>query len=117
MTLANGYYAVPDPDDPGVITCWRYNERRGRTTFGPWSKGASYGDPTRPSRRQYDRDSALAYVRWSAEARAAIETDQNAARRLFAEITSHCGLCGREIHERDSILTGVGPECRKKVPA
>lgn len=40
--LLDGYYAVPDPDDPTTITCWRVKDDDGRA-LNASPTGAQYG--------------------------------------------------------------------------
>ena len=41
-----------------------------------------------------------------------IKNEDDAFRKLYGQITGHCGMCGRFIHEPESKRLGVGPDCR-----
>lgn len=119
--LPDGYYAVPDPDDPSTTTCWRVkNDAGGALTPSP--TGAHFG-PTLYKRDVpkglIGRDRAIWANRWFAEVRApwdlrvraAIAADPEAAGLRFAEHTDHCCRCNQPLTVKASQAMGVGPDC------
>jgi hypothetical protein len=115
VTLDAGYYAVPDPDDPAVVTCWRWCDRLG---LKRWSGGAAYGTPTRPSRGNPPRPITIPvrvlWVAWFKEVLAAVEADPESARARFATITGCCYVCSKKLWEPQSVALGIGPDCRRE---
>lgn len=115
MNLEPGYYAVTDPDDPGVTTCWRRANGRGLRS---WSGGAFHGTPTRLSRGNPPRPHTLAVrivrLAWFKEVLAAIEADPAAARDLFSWVAGRCNVCSKKLTDPRSVSLGIGPECRKE---
>lgn len=126
-TLPDGYYAVPDPDDPSTITCWRVKDDSGRT-LTPSPPGAHFG-PTLYKRDVpkglVGRDRAIWANRWFAEVRApwdlrvraAIAADPDAAGLRFAEYTQHCCRCNQPLKVPASQANGVGPDCAEIIRA
>jgi hypothetical protein len=116
--IPDGYYAVPDPDEPGAMTYWR--ARGGRTQ--PWPAKAWYG-PARPLRRDVptDRDKRsafisawnLRYFAWHDRLLAALTADLDGARARFAVFQIRCCSCGRALRDAKSKTFGIGPECRR----
>jgi hypothetical protein len=41
-----------------------------------------------------------------------IKNESDAFRRLYGQLTGHCGVCGRFIYEPESKRIGIGPDCR-----
>lgn len=41
-----------------------------------------------------------------------IKNENDALRRLYGQLTGHCGMCGRFIHDPESKRLGLGPDCR-----
>lgn len=41
-----------------------------------------------------------------------IAKEDDAFRRLYGQLTGHCGICGRFIHDPESKRLGLGPDCR-----
>jgi hypothetical protein len=121
MTTTRRHYAIPDPDDPGQMTYW-YDGERGLT---PWPPKARYGPVLFRKDLPEDRaarEAVLAEFRrhfheWWAAVRAAIAADPVAAGRRFAELTTNCCWCGRQLTEESSKVYGIGPECRKDMSA
>jgi hypothetical protein len=115
MTLDDGYYAVPDPDDPAVVICWRWSSTGKKRGLRPWSGGAMYGPATQASRgrpaRPYTIEVRRAWMDWLSEIRAAIEADPVAAGKLFASITGRCRMCGKVLTDPESVVEGIGPDC------
>jgi hypothetical protein len=105
-TLPAGFYAILDPDDPAQMSYWRVQTGRG-TSFGPWPKPRvplGFGDI----------DSAL---RRAALAADAIAADVDGARARFAVFAIRCGCCGKTLRTPQSKVAGIGPECRRGLPA
>lgn len=125
--LPAGYYAVPDPDDPNVITYWRVTRPRGRgpTRLIPWPAGAHYGPP-RPRRadapQQADQLREYLFVyrdrltRHRDQVTAAITANPAAAAKRFADLTTRCHSCGRPLTDPASKTYGLGPDCRAGIP-
>lgn len=115
--ITAGYYATPDPDDPGVVTCWRYSTSGRKRGLRQWSGGAKYGTPTGPSRgrpsRPYTDAVRAAVQEWFNTILTEIRSDPAAAGRRFAEITGRCCICGRKLTDLRSVVEGIGPDCRK----
>ena len=124
MTLPDGFYAVPDPDDESVMTRWRVKG-------GKWSPHPAktwYG-PARPLRKDAPdapgTDAYIAWMRahfdqydaWRRRTLAAIEANPLLARWRFAESTAHCNNCGRALTDGSSRLMGIGPDCRDLIPS
>jgi hypothetical protein len=113
--LLDGYYAVPDPDDPAVVTCWRWSARRG---LRQWSGGARYGTPTRPSRavppRPHTIAVKLAFCDWFGEVLNAVQADPDGARTRFGKLTGCCYVCSKKLTDARSVVLGIGPDCRRR---
>lgn len=118
LDLPAGYYAVPDPDDPAVLTCWRWSTTGTARGLRRFSGGAAYGEPTRPSRGSPHTNTLLArlsYRDWLRVVLAAVRSDPEAAAVRFAETTGRCRCCGRRLTDPRSVSTlGIGPECRRE---
>lgn len=118
MTLDDGYYAVPDPDDPAVITCWRWSNHGRRGGLRRWSGGAAYGESTRPSRGNPPRPHSLAvkvaWRDWFGEILAEVQADPAAARARFAKITGRCCVCSKKLTDPQSVALGIGPDCIRR---
>lgn len=122
MDFPDGYYAAPDPNDQGIITCWRRRSTRKSASFGPWKRGASYIHG--PKRADIPQDPAerIAFIKahlaaneeWCQRVYAVIAADLDAARLLFASFTGSCSSCGRALTDPTSKLLGIGPECRSR---
>ncbi|PRY56470.1 DUF6011 domain-containing protein [Glycomyces artemisiae] len=121
--LADGYYAVPDPDNAATMTCWRVKD----DGMHPHPAKAWYG-PDRPLRKDAPgkpgTDEYIAWMRdyfdtwtaWARRVKDAIAADPVAAQRHFAAKTAHCCVCGRALTDGASKILGIGPDCREKVP-
>ncbi len=113
--LAAGYYAATDPDDPGIVTCWRWSATGRRRGFQRWSGGALYGVPTRPSRgrppRPWTDEVRRAGGAWLDDVFGTIRADPARAARLFASVTGSCYSCGRRLTDPQSVARGIGPDC------
>lgn len=116
--LADGYYALLDPDSPGTMTYWRAVNG----LIGMWPAKAWYG-PSKLLKRDApaDRDERLAWGRawfdhhqaWLRAVRVAIEGAPDVCRARFAAFTIRCCDCGRSLTDAKSKTLGVGPECRR----
>ena len=117
-TLIDGYYALPDPDNPAKMTYWRVlcgNPTR-------WPRQSWYG-PARPLKRDApkDLDAKIAWMRawaddhraWLERVAAALATDPDGCRARFAALRIRCCDCGRPLTDARSKTLGVGPECRR----
>lgn len=125
-TVADGYYAIPGPGDPDVMTYWRRTRTVRTNALKPWPSRAWYG-PKVPRRADVptDRLARAEFVAaWSASRRAylnqvvaAITADPVAAGRRFAEFGIRCCMCARALTDETSKTYGIGPECRSGIPA
>lgn len=127
VTLPDGHYAIPDPDDPTRMTYWVKKTTKGRPVFVPWPRGARYGPmatvrrgdlPRNPAKRlrvmgPLSHDQA-AYIE---RVTAAIWADIDAALRRYAQTTVRCCMCGRKLTNPRSRGDCIGPECRREVGA
>lgn len=115
MNLAEGYYAVPDPDDQAVITCWRWSSKRG---LRRWTGGASYGTATTPSRGNpappHTTPVKAAWRDWFYEVLDAIKSDPHGAQARFGQITGRCYSCSKRLTDPESVSLGIGPDCRRQ---
>jgi len=119
------YYAVPDPTNPSAMTYWR-RDRRGR--LAPWPPRARYGPTLTPAdipdhlagqdRREWISDWARAHLwPWHEAVHAAIDADPDGCAARFAAMAARCCRCGRALTDPESKTYGIGPECRRDVPA
>jgi hypothetical protein len=121
--LPDGYYAVPDPDAPALMTLWHV--KGGNPKARP-PKGLRYGPqalrkdiPGRPGEDEY-----IAWMRnhfgtvadWHRRVREALAVNPQAAMRAYAALTNHCCNCGRPLTGGTSKALGVGPDCRERMP-
>jgi hypothetical protein len=121
--LPDGYYAVPDPDAPALMTLWHVKDGKAKARppkdmrYGPQARRADI--PGRPGDDEY-----IAWMRkyfdtvndWHGRVRAAIAVNPQAAMRAYAALTSHCCNCGRPLTGSTSKALGVGPDCRERMP-
>lgn len=124
--IEDGYYAIPDPDDPGTMTYWRRTRTARTSSLKPWPAKARYG-PAVPRRSDIPADRAARdrFVTAWLEARrtylarvvAAITAGPEAAGCRFAELGVRCCKCGRALSDETSKVYGIGPECRSGISA
>lgn len=123
--IPEGYYAVPDPADPGTMVYARRPEKRDGLL--PWPAKARFGPVLLRRDVPAGLDSSERYawarawferVRWPWEAalRAAVAADVVGAGRRFAELTTRCCQCGRPLTDPESKCYGIGPDCRGGIP-
>lgn len=122
--IAEGYYAVRDPDDPEQMTYWRRVRTKKTDALKAWPAKAWWGPPV-PRRKDVptdivERDRFVAA--WSESRRSylskivtAITADTEGAARRFAELHTRCCFCGRALRDETSKTFGIGPECRSGV--
>ncbi|BCJ65133.1 DUF6011 domain-containing protein [Polymorphospora rubra] len=121
---SRSYYAVPDPADPTAMTYWR----TGRRGLAMWPPKARYGPllfaaDVPPGLKGLDREAFIrnwaATVRtpWQEAVNAAIEIDPDGCAAMFAVFMTRCCYCGRRLTDPESKAYGIGPECRRGVPA
>ncbi len=115
--IPDGYYAIPDPNDPTLITYWR----RKNNTLKAWPAKAWYGPPVPRRSELPDAGPAReAFVqKWWASRRAyldriatAVLADPATAGKRFANFGIRCCQCGRTLRDATSTTYGIGPECR-----
>jgi hypothetical protein len=123
--LADGYYAVEDPDGPNepggdAMTLWRvqYGDIEAyprRTPYGPIPPDRK-DRPADPEER-YEWMVQWTELRWSWKARVAdaLRADPSAAQLRFSERTGRCCICARVLTGASRML-GVGPSCRDALP-
>lgn len=105
--LPYGFYATPNPTNPGQITLWEVRDTLGKD-FLPW-----------PRRSKYHPDglSSTEYGQWLTQVVQAITADPSRAQWLFAKQAIRCWVCGRRLTTKRSRADGIGPECRSRPPA
>ncbi|ACU71814.1 hypothetical protein Caci_2905 [Catenulispora acidiphila DSM 44928] len=125
--LPDGYYAVPDPDDPTTTTCWRVKDDSGGALAASPS-GAHYGpalykrDLPKGLRGRERGEWITAWYQtvrhpWDRKVREAIAADPEAAGLRFAEYTHHCCRCNQPLTVPASQAAGLGPDCVEIVRA
>lgn len=116
--IPDGYYAVPDPDNPQTMTYWRYRNGSGQR----WPAKAWYGPPRLLKRdAPTDRDELNAwgrawnerYFAWHDRVIAAIAAAPDECRARFAALATRCSWCARTLTDEKSKLLGYGPDCRR----
>lgn len=119
--IPDGYYAVLDPHSVGTMTYWRRVRTEKADTLRPWPAKAWHG-PAVPRRADVpelrkDRDRFVAA--WQQTRRtylgqvvASIAERPEVAARCFAALSIRCWSCGRPLHDKDSKVFGIGPDCR-----
>ncbi|MBV6697479.1 hypothetical protein KV557_10115 [Kitasatospora aureofaciens] len=119
--IPDGYYAVPCPNDPALMTYWRRTTTSTTNALTRWPAKAAYGPrPPRRSEMPDDRAEWKAILdAWSDRATAyhqriltAVLADPAAAARRFADLRTKCSQCGRPLRDAESKLYAVGPDCR-----
>lgn len=124
VALPEGYYAVIDPVDSGLVTYWRV---RGDDVTA-WPSKARYGPRlvrsdvpeglSGPDRQAWVWGWAeTVYHPYHAEVRARIASDPTGAGARFASLMTRCCNCGRPLTDAESKVYGIGPECRRGLPA
>lgn len=122
--IPDGFYAVPDPDEPADLTAWRMQSRpNGGHSFGPTPKGNRLGPMARLTQDQLpaDRDARAAFLAdlgrqqsdYISRAAAAILADLDGAQRRYAAAVLRCYRCNHKLRDAVSKELGIGPECRK----
>ncbi|WP_026931193.1 DUF6011 domain-containing protein [Glycomyces tenuis] len=122
-TLPDGYYAVPDPDDPDTMTRWRVDSggmhpHPAKTWYGP-ARPLRKDAPGKPGTDEYIawmRDYFDEWGSWARRVKEAIEANPLIARFHFTESTGHCHNCGRVLTDGTSRTLGIGPDCRERIP-
>jgi hypothetical protein len=128
LSLAEGYYAVPDPRDVEEMTYWRRSDGKRGPTFKPWPATARYGWVLyKKDRPKLPKEiSCNTYVRAYYETLGppyryavveAIAEDPVAAQQRFADFNTRCCMCGKKLTNDLSKVYGIGPECRKGIPS
>lgn len=119
--IPDGYYAVPDPDDPGTMTYWRQRTDTHGPALTSWPPRARYGPlvyrrdvPKDPDeRRAFAERYHARLAAWMDRVRDALTDDIDGARARFAVFQVRCCVCGRALRDAKSKTLGMGPECRK----
>jgi hypothetical protein len=122
MTLPDGYYAVPDPDNAATMTYWRVKDgARYR-----WPAKARYGPVPPPRKDAPGVKGSPEWIAWAKEygdrrwawnvrVDAALTAAPATAAKRFAELTTKCCCCGRGLTDARSKVLGIGPDCRSRV--
>lgn len=119
--IPEGYYAVPDPDDPATMTYWRRAITPKASSLKAWPAKAWFG-PAVPRRADVPEDRAERdrfAAAWTESRRVymtkiidAILSELDDARRRFSTFATRCWSCGRTLRDETSKTLGIGPECR-----
>lgn len=123
MSLPDGFYAVPDPDDPDTMTRWRVDgggmhPHPAKTWYGPARplRRDTPGPKGSPEYVAWMRSYFDEWTSWARRVRDAIEANPLTARFHFAESTARCHNCGRALTDGKSRTLGIGPDCFQRVP-
>lgn len=117
--IPDGYYAVPDPDNPERLTLWHVDGDH--LVASPTS--AHYGPVlhrkdvpaglSKPDKSRWVANWFETVQRpWRVAVHAAIAADPNAAGALYAKTAVRCRDCGRPLKDETSKAAGRGPDCR-----
>ncbi len=131
IDLPEGYYAVPDPRaSVEEMTYWRRKNKgkNKRPGFDPWPLKSQYGPtlyrkniPTDLGKLPQKEYVYAWYETLNWPYRKAIveniAADPIAAQQRFAKLKSRCCVCGKALTDYTSKVYGIGPECRRGVPA
>jgi uncharacterized protein DUF6011 len=74
------------------------------TSAGTWPE--CRWKPAPDQANAYAHDVAAALIH-------SIKNESDAFRRLYGQLTGHCGICGRFIYDPESKRLGIGPDCRR----
>lgn len=121
--IAEGHYAIEDPFDPQRHTTWRVKDGKfeawpTRVRVGPitavrWADCPRYGS----DRERFIRAAWARQHEYHADVKAAIKADPEAASARFSVQTVCCCVCNRKLTDPESVGYGIGPECRRWMPA
>jgi hypothetical protein len=64
----------------------------------------AYWKPTPDQANAYANAVAAALIH-------SVKNENDAFRKLYGQLTGHCGMCGRFIHDPESKRLGLGPDC------
>ena len=119
--IPEGHYAIRDPHEPARVTSWRV--KAGRLTV--WPKNARVGPIV--YRRDLPKgraEQAAVVAAWMedrqayfATVRAALGVDPAQAAARYAAVSFRCAMCNRSLRAAESNGYGIGPECRRWMPA
>lgn len=119
--IPDGYFAVLDPHNVGVMTYWRRVRTAKAVGLRTWPAKAWHG-PAVPRRADLpevreDRDRFVAA--WQETRRAylgdvvaLIAERPEVAARCFSSMCVRCWSCGRPLLDKTSKVYGIGPDCR-----
>jgi Family of unknown function (DUF6011) len=122
--IAEGHYAVTDPHDPERVTTWRVKDGKfeswpARTRVGPvadinWrvDRPQGYRERDRFVRDAWDRQRSYLET-----VKALIRDNSEQALARFADQSGSCCMCNRHLSDPESVGYGIGPECRRWMPA
>jgi hypothetical protein len=124
MTIPAGYYAIPDPENPDLMTYWRVIVAPDGSVAS-WTASpprARYGPQMLKRNIPADRAERLAVMRqfsdrltdWTTRVRDAITADTAGCAARYAEFTTKCFCCGRELRSARWKVLGIGPDCCRK---
>ncbi|WP_284576678.1 DUF6011 domain-containing protein [Streptomyces sp. 2P-4] len=119
--IPEGYYAIPDPDDPATMTYWRRAISPKASVLKAWPAKAWNGPavPRRADVPEDPADRAAFAAAWTESRRVymtkvidTILAELDDARRRFSTFAIRCWSCGRTLRDETSKTYGIGPECR-----
>lgn len=120
--IPDGYYAVPDPRNPDVLTAWRVAGGKieptpARAQYAPalWKRDIPTG-MTKAERKAWITNWFTTVERpWKRAIREAILADLDAAGMRYAKALIRCRDCGRMLTDQTSRDAGRGPDCRAQL--
>lgn len=112
-----GFFAIPDPSNPDVMTFWRRdradNKSRKGSYITPWPSRKSYGPTVPPELEANPLTWAVTVCwPWNKALRSALVSDMDGCAARFSILTGHCCSCGEP-----SDIQGICTKCRARVPA
>lgn len=122
--IAEGHYAVVDPHDPERVTRWRvkngaFEAWPVRVRVGPIADINWRADRPRDwrLREQFNEDARAKQRAYLDRVKTVIRERPHEASARYARMSGSCCMCGRALSDAESVGYGIGPECRKWMPA